>query len=461
MKQVAIGLQHLYQNKVMHRDLKLDNILINFPEYAHEGTCPESYLKDFNLEKEPIEVVIGDLGFARSLDPTTLAESYCGTPLNMAPEIMMGEQYDTKVDIWSFGTMMYELLVGFTPFTGMDPHDLAKNVSHGDYGIPKQIKLSLQCLDLLHRCLQYDRSKRINHDDLVKHPFFDDDNESERISLSCSQGPEQLAFFDEPKTVMELNSDNAVMFNVKDSCLFNGVYHKTLKKFQEKQALLEEAKKKEEEIKGEVEEPQQDSEDSLDDYKSILEEPKHVNENEDDHSEHIVMDANQQVEVMKSNKIDTAEKDEIKIENPTIPSDIPNNLNLVEKLKEDPVEEEFKDEGECIVEKEPEKDSQQQSEVKDEEAPVEEDPEEEHLDFTVIDFNKELIRPMHLKAIPEEDEGLEVSTQNSRINKENHKEEPDVEYNSDSDQDDFEIVHYHDITMIDNTYLLGTSASLG
>lgn len=61
----------------------------------------------------------------------------------MAPEIMNGNLYNSKVDIWSLGTMIYELLVGFAPFTGCDPSDLADRVNKGDYGVPRNIKLSL------------------------------------------------------------------------------------------------------------------------------------------------------------------------------------------------------------------------------------------------------------------------------------------------------------------------------
>jgi serine/threonine protein kinase len=61
----------------------------------------------------------------------------------MAPEIMNGDNYTSKVDVWSLGTMVYELLVGFAPFTGTDPHDLAQNINNGQYGVPKNIKLSL------------------------------------------------------------------------------------------------------------------------------------------------------------------------------------------------------------------------------------------------------------------------------------------------------------------------------
>lgn len=144
VKQLVEGLNHLNDNKSMHRDLKLDNILINFPDYNGEATVPDEYIQDFDPTEERIEVIIGDLGFARNLGQQDMATSYCGTPLNMAPEIINGRHYDTKVDIWSLGTMIYELLVGFAPFTGVDPYDLANNVNAGNYGVPKNIKLSLK-----------------------------------------------------------------------------------------------------------------------------------------------------------------------------------------------------------------------------------------------------------------------------------------------------------------------------
>ena len=232
--QIAEGLNHLNEHNAMHRDLKLDNILLNFPGYKGTGVAPDSFVEEFDIETDELEVIIGDLGFARNLGAKDLATSYCGTPLNMAPEIMNGGLYDSKVDIWSLGTMMYEMLVGFAPFTGYDPHDLADRVNKGDYGIPKNIRLSLQWVDLFNKCLQHDPSKRICHADILEHPFLKDFDETEEIDLSVSRGPGQLSFFEAPSDVTSLNNDNAVMFNAADSWLFNQHYNKSLKKFAEK-----------------------------------------------------------------------------------------------------------------------------------------------------------------------------------------------------------------------------------
>jgi serine/threonine protein kinase len=77
----------------------------------------------------------------------------CGTPLYMAPEILQGKPYDHKVDVWSLGAVFYEMLTGFTPFTGRNKNDLKNNLEIGNYKFPKHIKMSLEGLDFLNCCL--------------------------------------------------------------------------------------------------------------------------------------------------------------------------------------------------------------------------------------------------------------------------------------------------------------------
>ena len=61
---------------------------------------------------------IADFGFARNLQPLGLAETLCGSPLYMAPEILQFHKYDAKADLWSVGTILFELLVGRPPYNG-------------------------------------------------------------------------------------------------------------------------------------------------------------------------------------------------------------------------------------------------------------------------------------------------------------------------------------------------------
>lgn len=480
ISQIAKGLNHLNENKAMHRDLKLDNILLNFPSYEENGSVPESYLRDFDPDKEEIEVIIGDLGFARSLGSSTLAESYCGTPLNMAPEIMNGMYYDTKVDIWSFGTMMYELLVGFTPFTGCDPHDLADRVNEGNYGVPKHIKLSLKCLDLLHKCLQFDPKKRINHADLLKHTFLEtDEEESEKINLSCSVGPEQKSFFEMPSSGFDINKENAIIFNVKDSCLFNNAYMNTLKKYQQKKAEGEQVPElpEPEELKGDSQKdlPEADLSDNegSDSHMFDLKQDSVVDEEE----KGIEMDANSKVEVMKSTKrVSTKEtpKSQELEEEEKLPMVTPTSPKKEEKDNNALIvgDDEELNSAKPASPKKTETDGQQKESLVDKldkEEPEggfdessESDDDYGTMDFTVIDYK-------NLQPIPEMSESLEksaafgpsVSNKNSNIvKKSEHKVEAENGHKVEEEDDlnsSFEIVHYHDVFMVANDYLTDSS----
>lgn len=163
LSQMVEGFKEIYKMQVMHRDLKLANILVHFPEI--DMSVPEQTdlvqralqinqkLKSIDLLNCKIEIKVADLGFARELGHEDLTQTICGTPLVMAPEILNGVKYNHKADVWSMGVVFFELLTGFTPFTGRDRDDLLRNIEKGTYKLPKKLKLSLQGLDFLNCCL--------------------------------------------------------------------------------------------------------------------------------------------------------------------------------------------------------------------------------------------------------------------------------------------------------------------
>ncbi len=71
----------------------------------------------------------------------------------MAPEIMSNKSYNYKVDIWSIGIILFEMLTGFVPFTGVTKEDLKKNIQMGYYRIPKELNLSESCIQFFHKCI--------------------------------------------------------------------------------------------------------------------------------------------------------------------------------------------------------------------------------------------------------------------------------------------------------------------
>lgn len=83
------------------------------------------------------------MGFARELSYEDLTQTICGTPLVMAPEVLNGKRYNHKADVWSLGIIFFEMITGFTPFTGRDKNDLKRNLEKGEYKLPKKLKLSL------------------------------------------------------------------------------------------------------------------------------------------------------------------------------------------------------------------------------------------------------------------------------------------------------------------------------
>lgn len=92
--QLVLGLGYLHQMNIIHRDLKLENILLD----------QSGYIK------------IIDYGLAKMYDETKLAQTFCGTPEYLAPEMVKEEGHDFGVDWWTVGILIYEMLIGITPF---------------------------------------------------------------------------------------------------------------------------------------------------------------------------------------------------------------------------------------------------------------------------------------------------------------------------------------------------------
>ena len=170
MRQIVNAVNFLHFNKIIHRDLKLDNILVTFNS--------EKDRKTLNMMEAKIKII--DFGFSTTLksSKSNLTYTVLGTPANMDPQILQNLHfgainptgYDDKADIWSLGTLCYEMLVGHMPFSGSSFPDLYQKVEQGKYSLPTN--LSEEVVSFIDAMLQKDPNKRLNSQELLKHDFL-------------------------------------------------------------------------------------------------------------------------------------------------------------------------------------------------------------------------------------------------------------------------------------------------
>ncbi|CAD8061051.1 unnamed protein product [Paramecium primaurelia] len=146
-RQLVQAFQSLIQDNIMHRDLKPSNIML------HNG-----------------QVKLGDFGFCKALNgPQDLSSTMVGSPIYMAPEILKGQEYSIKADIWSLGCVLYELLYGICPFEEKTMAQLMLAVEEREIQFLDNVNVvSQQTKDLLQKLLTKDPNKRINWKELFE-----------------------------------------------------------------------------------------------------------------------------------------------------------------------------------------------------------------------------------------------------------------------------------------------------
>jgi len=162
LQQLASALKYLRQNDVAHMDLKPQNILLT-------NVITTKTIRF----KGPI-LKLADFGFASYFSREQTKSSLRGSPLYMAPEMVLDRKYDAKVDLWSVGVIMFECLFGKAPYKSDTVNELLKKIQIEEpIKIPECPKLSNTCEDLLARCLQRDPCQRIDFPEFFEHSFLD------------------------------------------------------------------------------------------------------------------------------------------------------------------------------------------------------------------------------------------------------------------------------------------------
>jgi len=170
MRQIVDGIKYLHGLRIIHRDIKLDNILVCFDNEMDKN--------NLNLLKATIKII--DFGFATYLGSSNLRYSTLGSPINMDPVLLkklvatngisnlIG--YDEKADIWSLGTVCYEMLIGQGVFNAQNMVELVNKVEFGNYHVPTN--LSKEVVSFLNGMLQYSAKNRLSAEQLSRHYFL-------------------------------------------------------------------------------------------------------------------------------------------------------------------------------------------------------------------------------------------------------------------------------------------------
>ncbi|XP_032085116.1 serine/threonine-protein kinase ULK1 [Thamnophis elegans] len=160
-QQIAGAMRVLHSKGIIHRDLKPQNILLSFTGSK-------------KLNPNNIRIKIADFGFARYLQNNMMAATLCGSPMYMAPEVIMSQHYDAKADLWSIGTIIYQCLTGKAPFQASSPQDLRLFYEKNKLlvpNIPRETSAHLR--QLLLGLLQRNYKDRMDFDEFFHHPFLD------------------------------------------------------------------------------------------------------------------------------------------------------------------------------------------------------------------------------------------------------------------------------------------------
>jgi len=130
-RQLVEALAHLHHKRVLHRDLKTTNVFLSGPDPSRLAKKHDGLQGGW---QEMRTVKLGDFGVSRALsNRTVLAETVCGTPYYMAPELMCGEPYETSADIWALGVILFEMITLVRPFAADNMGALVVMIMQGNY----------------------------------------------------------------------------------------------------------------------------------------------------------------------------------------------------------------------------------------------------------------------------------------------------------------------------------------
>lgn len=148
-RQVVSAISYMHKRNILHRDIKLENILLD----------------------EDLNIKLVDFGFAKEFDPLKKLDSFCGSIAYAAPEMLNGSKYKgPEVDVWSLGVVLYTMSCGQLPFEDEDQDALAAKVCAGQYVLPDNLSPELK--SLIQGILRVETAERFDINQILLHPWL-------------------------------------------------------------------------------------------------------------------------------------------------------------------------------------------------------------------------------------------------------------------------------------------------
>jgi serine/threonine protein kinase len=226
---LAYGLKVLNSINMIHRDLKPANLMLSSRPTGNE----------IGLLK------IADFGFAREIQPDNLAETLCGSPMYMAPEVIECKKYDGKSDLWSVGVIMYELLYGRPPYVAMNMADLLRLIKTKSPEFSEEF-VSPFAVQFMKSLLQHDPVKRISFSEFFDHPYLNlkgqQDYIERSIALSNATRNNLMQSIENNKQLISLrkNTENKSGSDSDSSLTSQETFHSASKPDRNKNKIAEE-----------------------------------------------------------------------------------------------------------------------------------------------------------------------------------------------------------------------------
>lgn len=194
LKQLASAVEFLRERHLVHRDIKPQNLLLCPPAKSQQDAINAGYKGLWEL---PV-LKLADFGFARILPNASLAETLCGSPLYMAPEILRHEKYNAKADLWSVGTVFHEMLTGRPPFSASNHIELLQVIekSNDVVKFPPSSTVSKDSRYLIRALLKKNPIERMGFGEFFDDPVIKEDLTTENRPLDQSFLDEALYISD-------------------------------------------------------------------------------------------------------------------------------------------------------------------------------------------------------------------------------------------------------------------------